>query len=57
MQGVSGKNEQPSKRHGAGPPEARGPMQPHRLHRFKAGPAAVGFQAKNKHSLSCKIEV
>jgi len=24
--------------HGAGPPEARGPMQPHRLHRFKAGP-------------------
>jgi len=26
-----------SKRHGAGPSEARGPMQPHRLHRLKAG--------------------
>jgi len=24
-------------RHGAGPPEARGPMHPHRLHRLKAG--------------------
>ena len=24
--------------HGAGPSEARGPMQPHRLHRLKAGP-------------------
>jgi len=24
--------------HGAGAPEARGPMQPHRLHRLKAGP-------------------
>jgi len=24
--------------HGAGPPEARGPMQPHRLHWPKAGP-------------------
>jgi len=29
-----------SNHHGAGPPEARGPMQPHRLHRLKAGPAA-----------------
>jgi len=27
-----------SKRHGARFPEARGPMQPHRLHRLKAGP-------------------
>jgi len=26
-----------SKYHGAGLPEARGPMQPHRLHRHKAG--------------------
>jgi len=26
------------KHHGAGPTEARGPMQPHRLHRLKAGP-------------------
>jgi len=25
---------------GVGPPEARGPMQPHRLHRLKAGPAS-----------------
>jgi len=24
--------------HGAGPPEAWGPMQPHRLHRLKPGP-------------------
>jgi len=30
-------NNQP-KQHGAGPPEARGPMQLHRLHRLKAGP-------------------
>jgi len=27
-----------SKHHGARPPEARGPMQLHRLHRLKAGP-------------------
>jgi len=38
-QGVSGKNEQPPNHHCAGPPEARGPMQLHRLHRLKAGPA------------------
>jgi len=25
-----------AKRHGAGPPEARGPMQSHRLHRLRA---------------------
>jgi len=24
--------------HGTGPPEKRGPMQSHRLHRLKAGP-------------------
>jgi len=31
-QGVSGENEQPAKHHGAGSPEARDPMQLHRLH-------------------------
>jgi len=34
-QGVSGKMNNLLKHHGAGPPEARGPMQ---LHRLKAGP-------------------
>jgi len=38
-QGVSGKMNNLPKHHGAGPPEARGPMQLHRLHRLKAGPA------------------
>jgi len=38
-QGVSGKINNLPKHHGAGPAEARGPMQLHRLHRFKAGPA------------------
>jgi len=28
-----------SKHYGAEPPEARGPMQLHRLHRLEAGPA------------------
>jgi len=37
-QGVSGENEQPAKHHSAGPPEARGPIQLHRLHRLKADP-------------------
>jgi len=32
--------------HGAGPPEARGPMQPHRLHRLKAGPESIYAQPK-----------
>jgi len=34
-----------SNHHGAGPPEARGPMQPHRLHRLKAALAteALGY--------------
>jgi len=36
----------PPKHHGARPPEARGPMQLHRLHRLKAGPGA-GKQASN----------
>ena len=31
--------------HGAGPPEAWGPMQPHRLHRLKPGPV--------KHCAQC----
>ena len=29
--------------HGAGPPEAQGPMQLHRLHQLKAGPASACF--------------
>jgi len=33
------------KHHGAGSPKARGPMQPHRLHRLKAGP---GFDGRMK---------
>jgi len=39
-QGVSSNMNNLSKHHGARPPEARGPMQPHRLHRLKASPAA-----------------
>ena len=34
-QGVSGKMNNLPKHHGAGSPETRGPLQPHR---FKAGP-------------------
>jgi len=37
-QGLSGKNEQHVRPHGAGPPEARGIMQLHRMHRLEAGP-------------------
>jgi len=37
-QGVSGEMNNLPKHHGAGPPEARRPMQLHRLHRLKAGP-------------------
>jgi len=37
-QGVSGKNEQSSQTPWRGVPEARDPMQLHRLHRLKAGP-------------------
>jgi len=29
--------------HGAGPLEARGPMQPHRLHSLKAGPGRMNI--------------
>ena len=36
--GVSAKKNNLPKHHGAGPPEARGPMQLQRLHRLKAGP-------------------
>jgi len=39
-QGVSGKMNNLPKHHGAGLPDARGPMQLHQLHRLKAGPAA-----------------
>jgi len=35
--GVSGKHEQSTQTPWGGAPEARGPMQLHRLHRFKAG--------------------
>jgi len=38
-QGVSGNNEQSTLTPWRGAPEARGPMQLHRLHRLKAGPA------------------
>jgi len=38
-QGVSGKNEQSTQTPWRGAPEVRGPMQLHRLHRLKAGPA------------------
>jgi len=38
-QDVSGKNEQSTQTPWRGAPEARGPMQLHRLHGLKAGPA------------------
>jgi len=37
-QGVSDKMSNLPKHHGAGPTEARSPMQMHWLHRLKAGP-------------------
>jgi len=40
-QGVSGKINKLTKHHGAGPPDTRGPMQLHRLHRLEAGPEWV----------------
>jgi len=40
-QGASGKMNNLPKHHGAVPPEARGPMQLHRLHRLKASPAHI----------------
>jgi len=39
--GVFGKNKRPVQPPWRGAPEARGPMQPHRLHRLKAGPAYI----------------
>jgi len=39
VQDVSGKMNNLLEHHGAGPPEARGPLQLHRLHWLKAGPA------------------
>ena len=41
VQSVSDKMSNLPKHHGAGPPEARGPMQMHWLHRLKAGPAYI----------------
>jgi len=38
---VSGKMNNVPKQHAAGPPEARDPMQLHRLHRLEAGPVAA----------------
>jgi len=43
------------KHHGAVPPEVRGPMQPHRLNRFKAGPVHT-FRHK-RFSDSVKLEI
>ena len=48
--GVSGKMNNLPKHYGAGPPEARGPMQLHRLYWLKADPAIEGTRqmlAKN----------
>jgi len=45
-QGVSGKNEHSTQTPGRGAPEARGPMQQHRLHRLKAGPVQTNVLAK-----------
>ena len=54
-QGVSGKMNILPKHHGAGPPEARGPMQLHRLHRLKAGPGGAGSGAWNLSSCSTDV--
>jgi len=58
-QGVSGKMNNLPKHHGAGPQEARGPMQLHRLHRLKAGPACTTQQciARRAHTYSEKVQV
>jgi len=42
-QGVSGKNEQSTQIPWRGVPEARGPLQLHRLHRLKAGPGYISL--------------
>jgi len=44
VQGVSGKNEQSTQTPWRGAPEARGPMQLHRLHRLKACPVCSNRQ-------------
>jgi len=44
--GVSGKNEQSSQPPLRGAPEARGPMQLHRLHRLKAGPSRNNIKTR-----------
>jgi len=45
--------------HGVGPPEARGPMQLHRLHRLKAGPdpnvSLAGSVLSRKHGLTTLV--
>jgi len=41
--GASGKNEQSTQTPWRRAPEARGPMQLHRLHWFKAGPGHLCF--------------
>jgi len=48
--------------HGPGPPEARGPMQQHRLHRLKAdGPGRDVFEAGGstckKSKLGCDTKI
>jgi len=56
-QGVFGKNEQSTQTPWRGVPEARGPMQLHRLHRLKAGPDRplrnVYLYQSNSAELSC----
>jgi len=56
-QGVSGKNEQSTQIPWRGAPEARGPMQLHRLHRLKAGPALSDMQCISiKKEKSTKLQ-
>jgi len=53
-QGVSGKNEQSTQTPWRGAPEARGPMQLHRLHRLKAGP---GYDAELARKPACFTQI
>jgi len=55
-QGLSGKNEQSTQTPWRGAPEARGPMQLHRLHRLKAGPAADSGTPRSFMLLEMKHE-
>jgi len=48
-QDVPGKMTNLPKHHGAGSPEARGPMEQHRLHWLKAGPGSY-YTTRNKTS-------